>query len=47
MTKRLPHGVQAILDMRKIEDYCLNPSHPRGCASVTDPPIEGRLAELS
>jgi hypothetical protein len=30
MTKRLPHGDQAILDMRKIEDYCLNPSHPRG-----------------
>jgi hypothetical protein len=30
MTKRLPHGDQAILDMRKIEGYCLNPSHPRG-----------------
>jgi uncharacterized protein DUF6883 len=30
MTKRLPHGDQAILDKRKIEDYCLNPSHPRG-----------------
>jgi hypothetical protein len=30
MTKRLPHSGQAILDMRKIEDYCLNPSHPRG-----------------
>jgi hypothetical protein len=30
MTKRLPHGDQAILDIRKIEDYCLNPSHPRG-----------------
>src|SRR5450631_1872101 len=30
MTKRLPNGGQAILDMRKIEDYCLNPSHPRG-----------------
>jgi hypothetical protein len=30
MTKRLPHGDQAILDMRKIGDYCLNPSHPRG-----------------
>ena len=30
MTKRLPHGSQAILDMRKIEDYWLNPSHPRG-----------------
>jgi hypothetical protein len=27
---RLPHGDRAILDIRKIEDYCLNPSHPRG-----------------
>ena len=25
----LPHGNEAILDIRKIEDYCLNPSHPR------------------
>jgi hypothetical protein len=32
MTKRLPHGDQAILDMREIEDYCLNPSHPRASA---------------
>lgn len=30
MTKRLPQSDRAILDMRKIEDYCLNPSHPRG-----------------
>ena len=30
MAKRLPSGDQAILDMRKIEAYCLNPSHPRG-----------------
>jgi uncharacterized protein DUF6883 len=30
MSIRLPHGDQAILDMRKIEDYCLSPSHPRG-----------------
>jgi hypothetical protein len=30
MTTRLPHSDRAILDMRKIEDYCLNPSHPRG-----------------
>ena len=27
---QLPHGDEAILDIRKIEDYCLNPSHPRG-----------------
>ena|SRR6266581_3323314 len=26
----LPHGDRAILDIRKIEDYCLNPTHPRG-----------------
>jgi hypothetical protein len=30
MTTRLPHSDEAILDIRKIEDYCLNPSHPRG-----------------
>jgi hypothetical protein len=30
MTERLPHGIEAILDIRKIEDYCLNSSHPRG-----------------
>jgi hypothetical protein len=26
----LPYGDKAILDILKIEDYCLNPSHPRG-----------------
>ena len=30
MTTRLPQGDEAILDIRKIEDYCLSPSHPRG-----------------
>jgi hypothetical protein len=30
MTTRLPHSEEAILDIRKIEDYCLSPSHPRG-----------------
>jgi len=30
MTTRLPHGDKAILDIRKIEDYCMSPSHPRG-----------------
>jgi len=30
MTTYLPHGDEAILDIRKIQDYCLNPSHPRG-----------------
>jgi hypothetical protein len=27
---RLPGGDRAIIDVRKIRDYCLNPSHPRG-----------------
>ncbi|SRR6266545_8099845 len=26
----LPHGNRAILDIRKIEEYCLNPTHPGG-----------------
>jgi hypothetical protein len=30
MATRLPHGALAVIDIRKIEDYCLNPSHPRG-----------------
>ena len=30
MTTRPPNWNQAILDIRKIEDYCLNPAHPRG-----------------
>jgi hypothetical protein len=30
MTTCLPNGDEAILDIRKIEDYCLSPSHPRG-----------------
>jgi hypothetical protein len=30
MTTRLPQGDKAILDIRKLEDYCLNASHPRG-----------------
>jgi hypothetical protein len=30
MMTLLPHGDQAILDIRKIADYCLSPSHPRG-----------------
>ena len=25
-----PNFERAILDVRKIEDYCLNPTHPRG-----------------
>jgi|SRR5579863_3542146 len=27
---RIPNGERAILDVRKLEDYCLNPQHPRG-----------------
>jgi len=30
MARHLPHSEEAILDIRKIEDYCLSPSHPRG-----------------
>jgi hypothetical protein len=26
----LPHRERAVLDLRKPEDYCLDPSHPRG-----------------
>jgi len=26
----LPNNDRAILDIRKLEDYCLNPAHPRG-----------------
>jgi hypothetical protein len=26
----LQDGAQAILELRKLEDYCLNPGHPRG-----------------
>ncbi|WP_291855521.1 DUF6883 domain-containing protein [Bradyrhizobium sp.] len=30
MATRLPDFGDATLDIRKIEDYCLNPLHPRG-----------------
>jgi hypothetical protein len=26
----IPNGKNATIDIRKIEDYCLSPSHPRG-----------------
>jgi hypothetical protein len=26
----LPNAASAIFDIRKLEDYCLDPSHPRG-----------------
>jgi hypothetical protein len=26
----LPHADRAVLDLPKVEDYCLNPAHPRG-----------------
>jgi hypothetical protein len=28
--KQLPDGAKASVDVRKLADYCLNPSHPRG-----------------
>lgn len=30
ISTHLPHSDQAIIDIAKIEDYGLNPSHPRG-----------------
>ena len=30
MVTYLPNGDRAIVDIRKLADYCLNPSHPRG-----------------
>ena len=30
MLTLLLNGDQAILDIRQIEDYCLDPAHPRG-----------------
>jgi hypothetical protein len=26
----LPHVERAVINLRKLEDYCLDPSHPRG-----------------
>lgn len=30
MTRGLPRRDEAILDIGKLEDYCLSPTHPRG-----------------
>ena len=30
----LPNGKLAIVDIRKLRDYCLNPDHPRGSAKA-------------
>ena len=30
MNAVMPNADRAILDIRKIENYCLSPSHPRG-----------------
>ena len=27
---KLPHGESAVVDIRKIRNYCLSPEHPRG-----------------
>ena len=27
---KLPHPSQAVVDIRKLRDYCLDPDHPRG-----------------
>lgn len=31
---RLPNGDRAIVDIRKLRDYCLNPDNPRGSAKA-------------
>lgn len=27
---KLPHAERAVIDIRKLRDYCLNPNHPEG-----------------
>jgi hypothetical protein len=27
---KLPNAAQALVDLAKLRDYCLNPAHPRG-----------------
>ena len=27
---KIPNAEHAVVDLRKLEDYCLNPEHPRG-----------------
>ena len=27
---RLPNGERAVIDIRKLQEYCLNSQHPRG-----------------
>ncbi len=27
---KLPNGERAVVDIIKLQDYCLNPAHPRG-----------------
>jgi hypothetical protein len=27
---KLPNGARAIVEIRKLREYCLNPQHPRG-----------------
>lgn len=31
---KLPNGDRAIVDIRKLRDYCLNPDNPRGSAKA-------------
>lgn len=30
VTDLIPNSVNAVVDMRKLRDYCLNPEHPQG-----------------
>jgi hypothetical protein len=31
LTVKLPNPERAVVDIRKLRDYCLNPEHRRGC----------------
>ncbi len=31
MAASLPNSALAVINLRKLRDYCLNPEHPRGC----------------
>ena len=56
---RLPNGRRAIVDLRKLTDYCLNPDSPRGrhkahvfaatlgITAVDAPKLRARLLEVA
>jgi len=56
---RLPNGERAIVDLRKLRDYCLNPDSPRGrhkarvfraalgLTAADAPKLQARLREIA